>query len=238
MTLHKQLSSLSFWGRLYTATSESMWTEATELRSYCSNLRNVNAALTKNMALSSLSQTGLLPSLLDETTQAVVVPSPPCHSFPLKSSPRPPAETMRRKQNVAADLTLFHPKVLNYCYKRQLEMLKMLHLLAPSPSGIWNALRSSLHPGDCLPVCTRTRLTWPGTPTDCWKSCQRHTENPKSINNKWKKIRSHFLTRYQTLQTQVGWKTNASQCHGIISCNREKMKGAWGGTSQNGGHLP
>lgn len=88
---------------------------------------------------------------------------------------------------MAAELTLFHPEVLNYCYKRQLEMLKMLHLLAPSPSGIWNALRSSSHPGDCLPVCTRTRLTWPGTPTDCWKSCQRHTENPKSINNKWKK---------------------------------------------------
>lgn len=42
-------------------------------RSYYSNVRNVNAALSKNIALSALSQTGLLPMLLDETTQAVVV---------------------------------------------------------------------------------------------------------------------------------------------------------------------
>lgn len=47
-------------------------------------------------------------------------------------------------------------------------------LLAPSPSGFWNALRLSLRPEGCLPVCTHTRLIWPGSLTGCqthiWKT--------------------------------------------------------------------
>lgn len=52
-------------------------------------------------------------------------------------------------------------------WNKKLQMMSEKSLLARCPSGFLNALRLSLHPGGCLPVCTHTLLIWPGTLTSC-----------------------------------------------------------------------
>ncbi len=82
----------------------------------------------------------------------------------------------KKKRNSSSQLILFYPVLLNSVVTEvKLDQLRCQsrRLLAVCPSGFLNALRSSLHPEDCLPVCTHTRRIWPRTLTSC--QTQTHT---------------------------------------------------------------
>lgn len=83
-------------------------------------------------------------------------------------------------------------------------------LPAQSPLGFSSALRSSLHPEHCLPVCTHSRLIWPGTLT----SCQTHREKACTAVVFWAeagvKIWITFLAKNN--EPPARWKTKSVKC--------------------------
>lgn len=109
--------------------------------------------------------------------------SPPCYPCPLVYLLPPPAGQAKKKKSSSRSI-LFYPALFDsVATKVNLDQLRCHSRCLPAldSSGFLNALRLSLRPEDCLPVCTHTRRIWPGTLT----SCQTHTkthQNEKSMS--------------------------------------------------------